>query len=97
MVRQAGLAWAVLSTAGWRWLLGLSSLPLLMLLLLFPFIPESPYYLAITGQQDRAEAVLQRVAAVNHSSLPAGVLRQPAKHESPGVCCHSGMSQQQRR
>ena len=75
--RQAGLAWAVLSTGGWRWLLGLSSLPLLVLLLLYPIIPESPYYLAVSGQQDQALAVLQQIAAVNHASLPPGVLSQP--------------------
>ena len=37
---QAGLAWAILSPLGWRWLLGLSALPLLVLLLMFPLIPE---------------------------------------------------------
>ena len=77
MFGQAGIAWAILSGMGWRWLLGISSFPLLMLLLLFPFIPESPYYLAVIGQQAKAEAILQKVAAVNKSSLPPGVLSQP--------------------
>lgn len=82
---QAGLAWAVLSSMGWRWLLGLSSIPLLLLLLLFPLIPESPYYLAVTGQQAKAEAVLHKVAHVNKSAVPPGVLRQQSLTESVKV------------
>lgn len=80
---QAGLAWAILSNLGWRWLLGLSSFPLLLLLLLFPIIPESPFYLAATGQQEQAEAVLERIARINHGSLPEGVLSQPLVSACP--------------
>ncbi|KAK9784698.1 hypothetical protein WJX73_003774 [Symbiochloris irregularis] len=73
---EAGLAWGILSSWGWRWLLGLSSLPLLALLLTYPFIPESPYYLAVSGQQAKAQAVLQHVAQYNKASMPVGVLSQ---------------------
>ena len=44
---QAVLAWSLLSSWGWRWLLGLSSLPLLVLLVAYPWLPESPYWLAV--------------------------------------------------
>ena len=59
------MAWAVLPTLGWRWLLALSAAPLLILLALYPLLPESPLWLASRGRYAEAEAVLQRVAAVN--------------------------------
>ena len=62
---EALLAWAVLPTLGWRWLLALSALPLLALLVLYPLLPESPHWLVAKGRYAEAEAVLQRVAAAN--------------------------------
>lgn len=83
-VLEAGLAWAVLPTLGWRWLLALSALPLLLLLALYPLLPESPVWLVAKGRFAEAEAVLQRVAAVNRYPKPLrlrlgpGAARQPA-------------------
>lgn len=69
-VLEAGLAWAVLPTLGWRWLLGLSALPLLLLLAMYPLLPESPVWLVAKGRYAEAEAVLQRVAAWNRYPKP---------------------------
>lgn len=62
---EALLAWAVLPHLSWRWLVALSATPLLLLLLLFPWLPESPHWLAAQGRHDEAEAVLRRAAAAN--------------------------------
>ncbi len=43
---EAVLAYLVLTSLGWRWLVGLSSLPILLLSVAFPFIRESPQYLS---------------------------------------------------
>jgi hypothetical protein len=59
------LAWAVLPKLGWRWLLALSALPLGLLLLLYPYLPESPHWLYAQKRYAEAEAVLHRVAAIN--------------------------------
>lgn len=67
---EAALAWAVLPTLGWRWLLALSAVPLLLLLALFPWLPESPYWLVAQRRYAEAEAVLQRVAAINGRTRP---------------------------
>lgn len=67
---EAGLAWAVLPTLGWRWLLALSALPLLLLLVMYPLLPESPVWLVAKGRYAEAEAVLQRIAAVNGYGKP---------------------------
>ena len=71
---QALLAWGLLSTWGWRWLLGASALPLLPLLLAYPWLPESPYWLAATGRHAAASVLLKRIAHVNGGHLPPGRL-----------------------
>ena len=75
---QALLGWAVLSTMGWRWLLGISSIPLLGLLLLYPVLPESPYFLAAVGQTQEAQEVLATVARINKKAMPPGSLKRAA-------------------
>lgn len=47
---EALLAWAVLPSLGWRWLLALSALPLLALLGLYPLVPESAHWLVAKGR-----------------------------------------------
>lgn len=69
-VMEALLAWAVLPHLGWRWLLALSALPLLLLLAVYPWLPESPHWLVAKGRYADAEAVLQRVAAANGHGRP---------------------------
>jgi hypothetical protein len=93
---QAALAWAILSDWGWRWLVVLSSLPLLALMLLYPCLPESPYWLLATGQTAAAEALLQRIADANGKSLPRGRLRPGAAAAAGKVrrlppCTHANL------
>jgi hypothetical protein len=74
----------VFTRLGWRWLLALSSAPLLALTVLYPVLPESPFFLAATGRTGAAAAVLQRVARANGRPLPPGVLQA---HPPPAVRC----------
>ena len=48
------------------------------LLLLYPLVPESPHWLAVSGDVAGADAVLRRMAAVNGAQLPPGRLECPA-------------------
>ena len=72
---------------GWRWLLALSSLPLLALTVLFPVLPESPFFLAATGNPGAATAVLQRVARANGRALPPGSLQAHAPQAVREISC----------
>lgn len=69
---EASLAWIVMPTLGWRWLLGLSSTPLLILLLFYVAVPESPRYLLMKGRTEDAHYILEKIAHVNKRQLPPG-------------------------
>ena len=59
---------------GWRWLLALSSLPCFALLILYGFIPETPRYLCMKGRTSEAHTVLEKIASLNRTKLPPGIL-----------------------
>lgn len=59
---------------GWRWLLGLSSIPSFILLIFLGFTPESPRYLCLKGRTTDAHRALEKIAQVNKTSLPHGTL-----------------------
>jgi MFS transporter, putative metabolite:H+ symporter len=65
----AGLAWLVVPHLGWRWLLAISAIPGVIIFFIRRDIPESPRYLMVSGQPERAQAVLARVAEVNGRTL----------------------------
>ncbi|PRW59112.1 organic cation carnitine transporter 7-like isoform A [Chlorella sorokiniana] len=94
-VLEAGLAWAVLPTLGWRWLLALSALPLLLLLAMYPLLPESPVWLVAKGRYAEAEAVLKRVAAVNGYAKPLRLRLGPAAAGHPAATAGERLEQQQ--
>ncbi|CAK9229261.1 unnamed protein product [Sphagnum troendelagicum] len=73
-IAEASLAWVVMPSLGWRWLLSLSSVPLAVLLLFYKFVPESPRYLAAQGETTSAVKILQQMARMNQRSLPLGRL-----------------------
>ncbi|RMC03001.1 hypothetical protein DUI87_20194 [Hirundo rustica rustica] len=74
-----GLASVVNPTIGWRWLIRIASIPGILLILVFKFIPESARYNVSTGNTEAALATLQRIARMNGVAMPEGQLREPAK------------------
>ena len=64
-VVAAALAWLLVPTLGWRWLLATSAIAGALVFWVRLRVPESPRYLAATGRVDEAEAVLGQVAREN--------------------------------
>ncbi|XP_022842849.1 organic cation/carnitine transporter 7-like isoform X3 [Olea europaea var. sylvestris] len=70
----ASLAWIVMPGLGWRWLLALSSIPAFLVLLFSIFAPESPRYLYMKGRTNEALGILEKIALINRTELPTGIL-----------------------
>uniref|UniRef100_A0A7C9AFH7 Major facilitator superfamily (MFS) profile domain-containing protein n=1 Tax=Opuntia streptacantha TaxID=393608 RepID=A0A7C9AFH7_OPUST len=68
------LAEIVMPSLGWRWLLILSAIPSSFLLIFYSKTPESPRYLYMRGRTDDALQVLERIAIMNQTKLPSGIL-----------------------
>ncbi|KAL0903329.1 hypothetical protein M5K25_027700 [Dendrobium thyrsiflorum] len=81
-ILEASLAWVVMPTLGWRWLLGLSSLPSFLLLIFYSITPESPRYLCMKGRKSEAKHVLESIARMNQKVLPSGELVSDRKAEA---------------
>ncbi|KAG7250130.1 hypothetical protein CRUP_010667 [Coryphaenoides rupestris] len=68
------LAMLVMPWLGWRWLLGLSTLPFLLYLAFCYWLPESAHYDLLAGNLDAAMATLARLAADNGKPPPTETL-----------------------
>ncbi len=61
---QSNLAWVIdlgINDNVWRWMLGLEILPATIFFVALFFIPESPRYLALNGQTEKAKQVLTQL------------------------------------
>ena len=59
---------------GWRWLLGFSSLPLLIFAVFCAWLPESARFHLASGQPELAFETLKRISDDNKKALPEGKL-----------------------
>ncbi len=68
IARQGDGTW--LNTTGWRWMFASEIVPAFAFLILLFFVPESPRYLVIKNQPEKAFSILARI----NGSLKAGVV-----------------------
>jgi MFS family permease len=84
-ILQAGLAYAMLNTQGWRVLVVVSACPLVLQLLLLPLVPESPRYLLVKGQTEKAEHALARMLRMCGKPMPDGRLKPLKEKRAPAA------------
>jgi putative MFS transporter len=63
----AGLAWILVPTLGWRYLLATSAVAAVFVLWVRMRVPESPRWLMTQGREEEARAILNQIAAENGS------------------------------
>ncbi|KAG8010694.1 Synaptic vesicle 2-related protein [Nibea albiflora] len=68
------LALLIMPTLGWRWLVGLSTLPMAVFICLSFWLPESPRFDLLSGNKDKALATLARIAKDNGTAMPQGTI-----------------------
>ncbi|CAK7345864.1 unnamed protein product [Dovyalis caffra] len=71
----------VMPRLNWRWLLAFSALPSIGLLFVYSFVPESPRYLCMKGKITDAHNILEKIARLNQSKLPPGMLVSDSRIE----------------
>ncbi|CAH8381534.1 unnamed protein product [Eruca vesicaria subsp. sativa] len=87
-ILEASLAWLIMPSLGWRWLLALSSIPSSLLLLFYRWTPESPRYLILQGRKAEALSILEKIARTNGTQLPKGVLGSEMETEMEETKSH---------
>uniref|UniRef100_H3CCS1 SVOP-like n=1 Tax=Tetraodon nigroviridis TaxID=99883 RepID=H3CCS1_TETNG len=75
------LGMLLVPSLGWRWVIRISITPSLILIFLFKFIPESARYNVSAGNVPAAMKTLEKIAAMNRSSLPPGRLVESVPSE----------------
>ncbi|XP_050225092.1 organic cation/carnitine transporter 7 isoform X2 [Mercurialis annua] len=78
---EAALAWIIMPRLTWRWLLGVAAFPSFLLLVFYNMTPESPRYLCLKGRKNEALRILERIAKLNGTGLPPGVLVTDGENE----------------
>uniref|UniRef100_A0A4W5Q9M1 SV2 related protein b n=1 Tax=Hucho hucho TaxID=62062 RepID=A0A4W5Q9M1_9TELE len=68
------LAIWIMPTMGWRWLLGLSTAPLVVFVTFCFWLPESPRFDVLSGNRENAMKTLRLIAADNGKTMPLGKL-----------------------
>ncbi|XP_032763150.1 putative transporter SVOPL [Rattus rattus] len=71
------MASVVIPTIGWRWLIRIASIPGIILIMAFKFIPESARFNVSTGNTQAALDTLESIAKMNRSVMPEGRLVEP--------------------
>ena len=68
----------------WRWMLGLETLPALIFFISLFFVPESPRWLALNGQLDKAKGIMKKLLGKEETELELASLEASAGGEKQG-------------
>ena len=78
------IAWLMLNNIGWRWFLIVTSLPFIPALALVFYLPGSPRYFLVSGQEDKALQSLRFMAKLNKKHLPSDLKLKCSRNEDLG-------------
>lgn len=76
-------SWNVLT--GWRWMFWSAAFPAAAFLILAFFIPESPRWLALRGDKDKAMSILADIGGTDYAKAEIDAVRKNAGHSRQGA------------
>lgn len=82
-VLPAADSWNVLT--GWRWMFWSAAFPAAAFLILAFFIPESPRWLALRGDKDKAMSILADIGGTDYAKAETDAVRKNAGHSRQGA------------
>ncbi len=68
---------------GWRWMFGSETIPAILFLLLLLFIPESPRYLVLKNQENKALALLHRINPTHAEKVLSDIKKSLKQSRAP--------------
>lgn len=80
---QGDAAW--LHSVGWRWMFASEIIPALLFLVLLFFVPETPRYLVMCGQEKRALGVLDHLMGSAEAQRELMDIRESFKQQAPSL------------
>ena len=78
------IAWLMLNNIGWRWFLIVMSLPFIPALALTFYLPGSPRYFLVSGQEDKALQSVRFMAKLNKKHIPSDLKLKCSRNEDLG-------------
>jgi len=85
MLGQSDAAWAEslrFADWGWRWMLGVETLPAILYFFSLMVVPESPRWLAMNGRDDEAREVLERVGGAEQAAIDLQTIKASINAET---------------
>ncbi len=80
-----------LRLTGWRWMFASETIPAALFLMLLFFVPETPRYLVLQGEEDKAESVLQKVVGRINAGTVLAEIRETLREKSVPWLSFGGM------
>lgn len=80
---QGDASW--LHGIGWRWMFASEIIPALLFLVFLMFVPETPRYLVMRGQTDKALSILNRLMASEEAGRELAEIKNSFNEKSPSM------------
>ncbi|HER09678.1 MAG TPA: D-xylose transporter XylE [Bacteroides sp.] len=72
-----------INTTGWRWMFGSETIPATLFLVLLFFVPESPRYLVLKQQENKAISLLRRISPLQADRVLADIKESLREKKAP--------------
>lgn len=80
---QGDASW--LHQIGWRWMFASECIPAILFLIFLLFVPETPRYLVMKGEVEKARTILERLVSKTDAARELEEIRESFKEKAPSL------------